>query len=192
MEEIVKRIGSAPGIVEVFLSNREGKLLATSLGQKREEEKVAKASSILARSVYGLEGIGERVEEMELSFKKERVLIKNLDGGILCIFCNPKINPALLRLSTGLQIMDLKNKLEKGDAQISSKDGDEEWWMVLEEGLKRAVGPMAHYILEEKKRGLGGSLGATEKVELVEKLSQEIPAEGKREGFKREILKGFG
>ncbi len=195
MEEIVKRIGAIPGIIEVFLSDREGKLLASSLKEERGEEEVAKASSILARSIFGLEGIGERVEEIEVNFKKEKALIKNLQGGILCLFHSQKINPVLLRLSTGLQILDLKNRLQGGETPSSQKPqdgGDEEWWMVLERELKRAIGPIAGYILEEKRVNLRGLLDARGKENIVEELLGEIPTEEKREKFKREALKGAG
>ncbi len=195
MEEIVKRIGAIPGISEIFLSDREGKLLASSLREERNEEEVAKASSILARSIFGLEGIGEKVEEIEINFKKEKALIKNLEGGILCLFHSPKINPVLLRLSTGLQILDLKNRLEGGIAPSSQKPqdgGDEGWWMALEKGLKRAVGPIAGYILEERRVNLRGPLDARGKEKIVEELLEEIPTEEKREEFKREALKGAG
>jgi len=191
MEEIVKRIGAIPGIIEIFLSDREGRLLASSLQEERGEEEVAMASSILARSIFGLEGIGERVEEIEVSFKKEKALIKNLQGGILCLFYSPKINPVLLRLSTGLQILDLKNRLQGGETPSSQKPqdgGDEEWWMVLERGLKRAVGPIAGYILEEKRVNLREPLDARGKENIVEELLGEIPTEEKREEFKREAL----
>jgi len=191
MEEIVRRIGSVPGIIEVFLSDREGRLLAYHLREKRGEEEVAKATSILGRSIFGLEGIGEKVEEIELSFKKERVLIKNMDEGFLCLFCNPDINPALLRLSTGLQISDLKNRLQ-GRITLSQNpaEGDEKWWRILEEELKKVVGPIAGFVLEEKKRDSKEPLGASEKAEIVEELLKEIPSEEKKEEFKREVLQG--
>ncbi len=193
MEEIVKRIGAIPGIIEIFLSDREGRLLASSLKEERGEEEVAKVSSILARSIFGLEGIGERVEEIEVNFKKEKALIKNLQGGILCLFHSQKINPVLLRLSTGLQILDLKNRLQGGETPSSQKPqdgGDEEWWMVLERELKRAIGPIAGHILEEKRVNLRGPLDARGKENIVEELLGEIPTEEKREEFKRETLKG--
>jgi len=191
MEEIVRRIGSVPGIIEVFLSDREGRLLAYHLREKRGEEEVAKATSILGRSIFGLEGIGEKVEEIELSFKKERVLIKNMDEGFLCLFCNPDINPALLRLSTGLQILDLKNRLQGGiTLSQNPAEGDEKWWRILEEELKKVVGPIAGFVLEEKKRDSKEPLRASEKAQIVEELLKEIPSEEKKEEFKREVLKG--
>ncbi len=191
MEEIVKRIGAIPGITEIFLSDREGRLLASSLKEHRGEEEVAKASSILARSIFGLEGIGEEVEEMEISFQKEKALIKNLEGGILCLFYSPKINPVLLRLSTGLQISDLKNRLRKGVAPPKqATERDEVWWASIEEGLKRAIGPIADYILEERKKGFSVPLNATQKGEIIEGLLEEIPTPEKREEFKKGTLKG--
>lgn len=193
MEEIVKRIGAIPGITEIFLSDREGKLLASSLRENRDDEEVAKASSILARSIFGLEGIGEEVEEMEISFQKEKALIKNLGRGLLCLFHSPKINPVLLRLSTGLQISDLKNRLRKGVTSPAEEptEGDGEWWMAIEKGLKRAVGPIASYILAERRKNLSGPLSATQKQEIIEGLLEEIPTQEKREEFKKESLKGI-
>jgi len=191
MEETVKRIGTIPGISEIFLSDREGRLLASSLRENRDEEEVAKASSILARSIFGLEGIGEEVEEMEISFQKEKALIKNLGGGLLCLFHSPKINPVLLRLSTGLQISDLKRRLRKGAPPAGEPtEGEEVWWSTIERGLKRAMGPIAAYILEERRKSLAGPLNAAQKEEIIEGLLKEIPTQEKREEFKKEVLQG--
>lgn len=191
MEKIVKRIGAIPGITEIFLSDREGKLLASSLRESRGEEEVVKASSILARSVFGLEGIGEEVEEMEISFQKENALIKNLEGGLLCLFHSPKINPVLLRLSTGLQIADLKNRLQKGDVYSEKlTEEDDGWWLDIEKRLKRAVGPIAGYILAERRKNLSSPLSATQREEIIEGLLKEIPTQEKREEFKKEVLRG--
>ncbi len=192
MEEIVKRIGSIPGIIEVFLSDREGRLLASSLREGGREGKVAKATSILARSIFGLEGIGEKVEEVEINFGKERALIKNLERGFLCLFHTPKINPVLLRLSTGLQIQDLRNQFQ---GEVSQKEvlevGDAQWWMTLEKELKRAVGPIAGYILEEKRKNWPEPLTSEERERIVREISEEIPTAEKREEFIRGTLRGL-
>ncbi|OGF15644.1 MAG: hypothetical protein A2W00_01045 [Candidatus Eisenbacteria bacterium RBG_16_71_46] len=99
LSDLLREVNSAPGVSGCLLFSAEGEVLAAAMPGEFGEAALATLARNTARSITALEASRRRVQELDLTFQQQRVIIKNLRPGHLSLLCARTVNLPLLNLS---------------------------------------------------------------------------------------------
>jgi predicted regulator of Ras-like GTPase activity (Roadblock/LC7/MglB family) len=197
MEDMLKDVNAVPGVTGCFLCGSQGDVLASALPAVFDAAILSDVARTMNRTIAGLATARRRkVSEIHLVYEQNRLITKNLTDSYLCILCIRSINLPLLNVATDSIAKKVTGELIEGLRQTPSvpltleppvtQPVNGTFFDNLQKELARAIGPMATLVLDEAIEGLGERrdfFPAEKGTQLVEKLSTEIPDEGKRLRF---------
>jgi len=99
LSDLLREVNSAPGVGGSLLFSAEGEVLAAVMPGEFGEAALATLAHNTARSIAALEASRRRVQELDLTFQQQRLIIKNLRLGHLSLLCARAVNLPLLNLS---------------------------------------------------------------------------------------------
>jgi predicted regulator of Ras-like GTPase activity (Roadblock/LC7/MglB family) len=111
MEAILKEINSVIGVTGSFVCLSDGSISARALPDSFDAASVTLAARLISQTFLALETSGQRVTEADLTFAQNRVILKNLRGGVLAILCARNINLPLLNLQVNVAAKKLTEEL---------------------------------------------------------------------------------
>jgi hypothetical protein len=111
MENILKEINAVISVVGSFVCLSDGTVAAEALPEKFVKAQVELAARIISQTFQALEISGQRVNEVELVYDKNRLIMRNLHGGVLGILCSRAINVPLLSFTANLAVKKLTGEL---------------------------------------------------------------------------------
>ena len=99
LSDYLREVNSAPGVGGSLLFSGEGDVLSAAMPEGYSEASQATLAYNTARSIAALEASRRRVQELDLTFRDRRLIIKNLRPGHLALLCTRTVNLPLLNLS---------------------------------------------------------------------------------------------
>ncbi len=114
LSDLLREVNSAPGVSGCLLFSAEGEVLAAAMPGEFGEAALATLAHNTARSIAALEASRRRVQELDLTFQQQRLIIKNLRSGHLSLLCARTVNLPLLNLS-------ITPTLKKISAELKAK-----------------------------------------------------------------------
>jgi predicted regulator of Ras-like GTPase activity (Roadblock/LC7/MglB family) len=112
MEAILKEINAVVGVTGTFVCAPDGCILAKSMPENFDASQLELAARVAGQTFQALDSTGQRVNEVDLSYEKGRLILKNLRSGILAILCARTINLPLLNLTANVAVKKLTAKLK--------------------------------------------------------------------------------
>ena len=112
MEVFLREINAVVGVSGTFVCGMDGSVLAKLMPDNFDATQLALAARIAGQTFHALDSTGHRVDDVDLSYDKGRLILKNLRGGILAILCARNINIPLLNLTANVAVKKLAAELE--------------------------------------------------------------------------------
>jgi predicted regulator of Ras-like GTPase activity (Roadblock/LC7/MglB family) len=103
MEDILKDISAVAGVAGCFVCDGDGRVTASTLSDVFPESNLAAAGRTVNQTVAGLLTTRRRkVQELDLLYSRQRLVIKPLGEGCLCVLCARNVNVPLLNLTANV------------------------------------------------------------------------------------------
>ncbi len=119
LSDYLREVNSAPGVGGSLLFSGDGEVLAAAMPEGYSEASQATMAYNTARSIAALEASRRRVQELDLTFRERRLIIKNLRPGHLALLCTRTVNLPLLNLSITPTVKKITAEL-KGKAAAAA------------------------------------------------------------------------
>ena len=116
METVLKEINAVLGVIGAFVCLPDGGLAAAAMPNGFESTRLAMAAQVASQTFNSLETSGQRIVEMDLLFDQNRLVLKNLRGGVLSILCVRNINLPLLNLTANVAAKKIAAELKPPQA----------------------------------------------------------------------------
>jgi len=138
MEEFLKDINAVVGVTGCFVCDEEGQVLASALPGVFDEAMLSVAGRTTAQTIEGLKIATQRlISDLDLLYREGRFIVKNLQGGYLCILCVRNINLPLLNLMANMAARKLAGKIKERVKEAEVKPL--EWLKVMSSFLELLV-----------------------------------------------------
>lgn len=112
MQALLKDIYKVVGVLGAWVCDRDGAVLAQISAEDFEAAQAQAAARVIGQTFRALDTTGHAVEEVDLSYGKGRLLLKNLRGGVLAIVCARNVNLPLLNLTASVAVQKLSEQLK--------------------------------------------------------------------------------
>lgn len=112
MESLLKDIYSVVGVTGTFVCGKDGNVLAQIMPENFEATRLAVSARVVGQTFQALETTGHPIEDVDLAYDKGRLLLKNLQGGVLAIVCARNVNVPLLNLTASVTVQKLAEQLK--------------------------------------------------------------------------------
>lgn len=99
IKEILEEVCQASGVRGCFLISKDGNLQGSSMPAGSSEDGLEIIAKSTWRSMQALEDFRQRVQELDLTFRDGRLIVRNLSSGKLALVCQTNINLPLLNLT---------------------------------------------------------------------------------------------
>jgi len=162
MEALLKDIYAVVGVTGAFVCGRDGRVLAKLMPENSDAAQVELAARVVGQTFQALDTTGHSVEDVDLAYDKGRLLLKNLQGGVLAIVCRRNVNVPLLNLTASATVLKLAAELQSvtlqastavTDAQPSTVTGVPPVIAEMEQEIYRIVDAGKHYRLRLRAMG---------------------------------------
>jgi len=137
--ERFRDITSVAGVRGCFICDNQGRVLAHSFVDDRNMTPIGDVGreAVLTAAVFGR--VGESVSEFDVTFTGVRMIVRDLDNGLLVLLCEPQVEIAMLRLTLNVaagQLKDdreLRSRLRDSPAarEVLENELDEISWQLL-------------------------------------------------------------
>ncbi|MGD8865213.1 MAG: roadblock/LC7 domain-containing protein [Anaerolineales bacterium] len=123
MKELLDELVSRSGVQTVFVCDRDGRLLASTVSDAQHARNLEPLSDIVGRTNSALRSLkhGE-LAEMEWVYASGRVLIRGVGDHLLCLICERSINLQLLSMKIEKVQESILSALGSQARQPSSED----------------------------------------------------------------------
>jgi len=121
LSDYLREVNSAPGVGGSLLFSGEGHVLSAAMPEGYSEASQATLAYNTARSIAALEASRRRVQELDLTFRDRRLIIKNLRPGHLALLCTRTVNLPLLNLSITPTVKKITAELKAKAAAAAPK-----------------------------------------------------------------------
>jgi hypothetical protein len=121
LSDYLREVNSAPGVGGSLLFSAEGEVLAAAMPEGYSEASQATLAYNTARSIAALEASRRRVQELDLTFRERRLIIKILRPGHLALLCTRTVNLPLLNLSITPTLKKITAELKAKAAAAAPK-----------------------------------------------------------------------
>jgi len=112
MEDILRTISNVVGVNGCFVCDEAGDILAVSLRTLARDHSLSVVGYTAAQAVAGLRASKRKKVDIDLVYAGGRVILKPLQGGCLCIVCEPRISVPLLNLTADVAVPKLQAALK--------------------------------------------------------------------------------
>ena len=112
MEDILRTISNVVGVNGCFVCDEAGDILAVSLRTLARDHSLSVVGYTAAQAIAGLRASKRKKVDIDLVYAGGRVLLKPLQGGCLCIVCEPRISIPLLNLTADVAVPKLQAALK--------------------------------------------------------------------------------
>lgn len=114
MENILHDISAVAGVTGCFVCEAEGRVVASTLSNIFDESALATVGRTINQTTEGLFATRRRkIQELDLLYSGERLVIKPLRNGCLCVLCARSINVPLLNLTANVAARKLTELMRK-------------------------------------------------------------------------------
>jgi predicted hydrocarbon binding protein/predicted regulator of Ras-like GTPase activity (Roadblock/LC7/MglB family) len=121
MEDILKDISAVAGVRGCFVCDGDGRVMASTLSDTFDESTLAAAGRTINQTTAGLLTTRRRkVQELDLLYSKQRLVIKPLGEGCLCVLCARNVNVPLLNLTANVAARKLTEAVRTEAPQPSA------------------------------------------------------------------------
>jgi predicted regulator of Ras-like GTPase activity (Roadblock/LC7/MglB family) len=100
MEQVLKQLGTVPGVVGSMVCDLDGGLVSKTFPSLFDDEVLASAARILVDGAAGLETVTGKVGMIDLRYADARILVRPMAGAHLVLLCAAQTNLQLLNIST--------------------------------------------------------------------------------------------
>lgn len=111
METALQEINAVAGVNGSFACASNGKIIAQVMPSTYEPAKLSAVARLAVQTFNALELSRQRVSDVDLVFTQQRLILKNLRGGILVILCARNINIPLLNMTAKQAVESLSAAL---------------------------------------------------------------------------------
>jgi predicted regulator of Ras-like GTPase activity (Roadblock/LC7/MglB family) len=113
MDSHLKEINAVFGVIGSMICLPDGNIAAKAMPDKFDAANLQAAARVASQTFQALDSSGQRVNDVDLSYEKGRLILKNLrGGGILAIVCRRTINLPLLNLTANAVVKKLTAELK--------------------------------------------------------------------------------
>jgi hypothetical protein len=112
MEDVLRTISNVVGVNGCFVCDETGDILAHSLRTLPRDHALSVVGHTAAQAIAGLRASKRKKVDVDLVYTGGRVILKPLQGGCLCIVCEPRISIPLLNLTADVAIPKLQAALK--------------------------------------------------------------------------------
>jgi hypothetical protein len=112
MEDILRAISNVVGVNGCFVCDEAGDILAVSLRTLARDHSLSVVGYTAAQAIAGLRASKRKKVDIDLVYAGGRVILKPLQGGCLCIVCEPRISVPLLSLTADVAVPKLQAALK--------------------------------------------------------------------------------
>jgi hypothetical protein len=112
MDDILRTISNVVGVNGCFVCDEAGDILAASLRTLVRDHSLTVVGYTAAQAMAGLRVSKRKRVDVDLVYAGGRVILKPLQGGCLCIVCEPRISIPLLNLTADAAIGKLQTALK--------------------------------------------------------------------------------
>jgi len=139
---IAARLGEITAVAGVngcFICDNSGRVVAHSFGDRRNVTPLGDVGleAVLTAAVFG--SVGEPAVEMDFTFTRGRLIMRDLGSSLLVLLCEPQPEIAMLRLTLNVaaaQLMEdpeLRSRLRDSTAsrEVLENELDEISWQLL-------------------------------------------------------------
>lgn len=112
METILKEVNAVVGVIGSFVCQSDNGVIAKAVPANIDAAQLDLAARVTVQTFDALEASGQKIHDVDLSFENGRLFLKNLDNGILAIFCQRNINIPLLNLAANAAVKKLSAQLK--------------------------------------------------------------------------------
>lgn len=116
MEDILRTISNVVGVNGCFVCDEAGDILAVSLRSLARDHALSVVGYTAAQAIAGLRASKRKKVDIDLVYAGGRVILKPLQGGCLCIVCEPRISVPLLNLTADVAVPKLQAALKNRPA----------------------------------------------------------------------------
>ena len=116
MEDLLRTISNVVGVNGCFICDEAGEILAVSLRTLARDHSLSVVGYTAAQAVSGLKASKRKKVDIDLVYAGGRVILKPVQGGCLCIVCEPRISIPLLNLTADVAVPKLQAALKNRPA----------------------------------------------------------------------------
>ncbi len=125
MENILKDIDSVAGVAGCFVCDGDGRVLASTVSKVFDENTLVATGRTMNQTTAGLLTTRRRkVQELDLLYARQRLVVKPLGEGCLCVLCARSVNVPLLNLTANVAARKLAEAV-RTQAPPTSATGSE-------------------------------------------------------------------
>ena len=115
METTLKEINAVLGVTGSFVCRSDGSLAAQAMPERFDGGRLELAARVASQTFQALEVSRQHVAEADLLYGQDRLLLKNLRGGILVILCARNLSIPLLNLTANVAVKRLSAELRSAE-----------------------------------------------------------------------------
>ncbi len=147
MEDILKDISAVAGVAGCFVCDGDGRVMASTLSDVFHESTLAAAGRTINQTTAGLLTTRRRkVQELDLLYSRQRLVIKPLGEGCLCVLCARNVNVPLLNLTANVATRKLSEVMRREAPQPSAASSEatsvHQAWEDIVDAYPNIVGPI--------------------------------------------------
>ncbi|MBM3121662.1 MAG: hypothetical protein FJZ97_05695 [Chloroflexi bacterium] len=172
MEALLEAITGCTGVTGAFVFDSSGRIRARAVPDHLADDQLVYAARVMAQTFLGVERARRRKPaRIDLVFGTLRLIVRPLSDAFLGILCTPRINVALLDLTTLPMVRELGQAMERRDAGLPAADtvrADR-----LKAAVREALGDHADKALEilaAAGTAEADLVGATDEIETMTRL----------------------
>lgn len=102
MQAGLSDIKAVPNVHGCFLVSNRGKTIEADPPLELTEEELESIGAAVIQVLLGLETWGSPAGELDFSYQRSRLVVRDLDQAALVMICSPEVDPALLRLTVNV------------------------------------------------------------------------------------------
>ncbi len=121
MEDQLTELVSIVGIRGSFLCWSDGRILAQAMPSSVPVEQISILARLVAQTLYAIGVSGNRANEIDWQFQEGRLLLRNLRGAILVLYCDPVLNLPLVNLNVNRIVKKLNAEVKAREPLLTPR-----------------------------------------------------------------------
>lgn len=121
METALQDINAVAGVTGSFACASNGKIIGQAMPQTYDAGRLDSVARLAVQTFNALEQSKQPVNDVDLVYTQNHLILKNLRGGILVILCGRKVNIPLLNMAANQAVETLSASLGGATATIAAE-----------------------------------------------------------------------
>lgn len=112
MKEGLAKIKTVAGVQGAFICDYRGEVIASSVSSGLDMVTLNGIGREVALTMAILEKAGETIDELDFTYERMRLLVRDIPNVVVVVLCDPQIEIAMLRLTLNVVAGRFKNDSE--------------------------------------------------------------------------------